>query len=332
MKTNISILIPCYNPDLSKFDRCLSSIRKSGYGDEQIVVGLQGQAELSQLQKKYSFQVVNFQKPSSYFTRIGLIPYATGDYIWYVDCDDVILPNSLKELSKIVSCESEEPDICLFGVYERENNKFFSPSSKRLGSREEVLNEFYRGSSFYGPLWQKIIKKSVLEKASFPNIDLFLGDDTTATLAVCKEANSAIAVPNIFYEYVERGGSSASNVNLNFFMKFLPTVKFVENDRYNYPDKPCSLNNFIISFFLTEFYLFLGQNKISRSELKLLRENSACKTAYDYLKSREGKPKLVINSHKIRLISWAFVLFYKKHFYVSTFLCRAFRRLSFLIN
>lgn len=115
MSSLISILIPVYNPDISKFEECLMSIRNQGIFQPEIIIGMQGETDITNLVKKYKCRLIHFDKPSLYKTRIKLIPYVDSKYVWYVDCDDRIAKSSLDNLIAVLEkFKTNKPDIICF--------------------------------------------------------------------------------------------------------------------------------------------------------------------------------------------------------------------------
>lgn len=239
----ISILIPAYKPDIEKFDECLKSIRSQGTYQPEIIIGIQGDTDLSEIAKKYKCQLVHFDKPSSYKTRIRLIPYANGEYIWYVDCDDKILSHSLDELVVLISeFKTQKPDIICFkssGLFNQPKN---ARENRLILGNKDIVSTFYKTDLIDNYMFEKIFKKTLLNKIIFPNIDIFYGDDQISTKAILEKAESLLVSDKEFYAYSGPSGSSPKKWNYERMMKTNYIVKYVENKAYNEKNVACKRN------------------------------------------------------------------------------------------
>jgi Glycosyltransferases involved in cell wall biogenesis len=107
---NISIVIPCFNA-ADKIGRCLSSLRKiefQGNKFEAIFIddcSTDGTYELikKESEKELNWRVFCLEKNSGSPSRPRNrgIKEAKGKYIYFLDCDDEIIPTALKELYKL---------------------------------------------------------------------------------------------------------------------------------------------------------------------------------------------------------------------------------------
>lgn len=251
IKSNISILIPAYNPDLVLFEKCLASIRLSNKSHPQIVVGLQGDAPIEELCEKYNAELVRFEPPSSYKTRIKLISCAKNEYIWFIDCDDTIRPNSVDLLEDSISSNS---DVYIFG-FTNLQKKEVVPTSKRLLEQNGILEDFYLSDSIPNSLFAKLIKKAVLDTASFPDIDIFQGDDLVISFFALKECSSLEFVPLVLYNYDLNTNSARKNVSWKHFYNMVVSTSFVSDPSYDKNNfLPCR-NRDLLSFTFKTFYL-----------------------------------------------------------------------------
>lgn len=325
MKNSIflSILIPVYNPDLKRFAKCLSLLFLQKSDDVEVIVGLQGETDLSELRSKFDFKIIKFDKPSSYKTRIDLINHAKGNYVWFIDCDDE--PNP--EASKIIKnrCQIENFDILLFGIQERTDRykRLFVPKIMELHNNEEILNEFYYGNSFYLQLWQKVFKKSVLENAVFPDIDVFCGDDVTFTLAALQKAKNLKSFEDIIYTYRNPTGSADKSAVIKRLKDFQIVYCLIENEKYNYP-KISELNIFLTMQYLTHFFNCFSSNLISIDIAAELAKDPSISRAKIYT-AKCGKRLKFKFPFKFRMLCLAFNQFASGHFYRSIILCKLFK-------
>ncbi|QFG28865.1 glycosyltransferase [Pseudomonas umsongensis] len=114
---NISIVIPCFNA-ADKIGRCLSSLRKiefQGNRFEAIFIddcSTDGTYELikKESEKELNWRVFCLEKNSGSPSRPRNrgIKEAKGKYIYFLDCDDEIIPTALKELYRLAENTSAD--------------------------------------------------------------------------------------------------------------------------------------------------------------------------------------------------------------------------------
>lgn len=123
MKGNIkfSIIVPVYNVE-RYVERCINSIFAQIYAAHEVICVNDGSTDgsLEVLQhlaiEHPSLKIINQANQGLGGARNTGVEHATGDYIWFVDSDDWIEPNSLSSLARLI-IENHYPGIVLFDVY-----------------------------------------------------------------------------------------------------------------------------------------------------------------------------------------------------------------------
>lgn len=145
----ISIVIPVYNVEKYLSD-CLDSCVKQnlGYNQYEIIIINDGSPDNSlgiakEYEKKYSHIHVFSQDNSGLsVTRNNGLKLAKGKYVWFVDSDDRIRENCLKEI--VDKCEEDNLDllaICGARVIDGIEDRRFSYTDLSITSGIEVLNK-----------------------------------------------------------------------------------------------------------------------------------------------------------------------------------------------
>ena len=142
----LSIIIPVYNVELY-ICRCLDSIycQNQDLNKFEVIVINDGTPDNSmsfvyKYASKYKNLLVIEQKNQglSAARNVGLI-MAKGDYIWFVDSDDMVMPNSLDFLITTLSDERTDVigfciNICKDGVPIKKEIPFVKPKYKCYSS------------------------------------------------------------------------------------------------------------------------------------------------------------------------------------------------------
>lgn len=189
----LSIIVPAFNAK-ETIIRCLRSISEQNYNDYECIIVNDGSMDSTELvvsqyiEHKKFFKLINTDNGGVSRARNTGISAATGEYITFVDSDDMLIPDSLSRLMKRV--ENERPDILVFG-YERERaGKIYSwgTLNKSVDLTVRIDCAQWAKSLQYGLLdtcWSKIYKKSTVENNKF-NEQMNLGEDTIFVLsALC---------------------------------------------------------------------------------------------------------------------------------------------------
>lgn len=121
-KNKFSIIVSVYN--IEKYiNKCIDSIINQNYDNYEIIIVNDGSTDSSLIKLgKYkeinNILVLTKENGGLSSARNYGLKYANGDYVWFVDGDDYIEPNSLEKLNtKINSC-SKMQDIVQFQYYE----------------------------------------------------------------------------------------------------------------------------------------------------------------------------------------------------------------------
>ncbi len=170
-----SFIVPVYNVE-KYLSRCLDSLLSQNYHCYEIICVNDGSPDnsadiLNLYQKKYSnIYVINQDNKGLGAARNTGVKHATGDYVWFVDSDDWIEPDSLNFLSNYIAKEGTK-DMILFDAYRTKEQglrgKLMRASSKKF---------FENGIDYARCLldgkgllfsWIKICKRVLFEKSGF---------------------------------------------------------------------------------------------------------------------------------------------------------------------
>lgn len=143
-KYDISIIIPCYN--VSKYiKRCIKSIEEQTLKNYEIIFINDGSNDDTlerlnsyQFQNKSCVQILTFPNQGLSQARNEGIKVASGKYIYFLDPDDWINPNTLKENFDL--CEENNCDAIQFG-YQAINEDGKPAWSSNGNKRQGIYNQ-----------------------------------------------------------------------------------------------------------------------------------------------------------------------------------------------
>ena len=166
----ISIIVPVYNVE-EYLEECLESIRKQTYQDIEVILVNDGSTDGShaicerycQMDKR--FRLINQKNQGQSVARNRGVKESLGEYIMFVDSDDVVSLGLLEQLMKymsdgidIVECDRTEDIHCL-------NSEGKEIGVKELDSNEALYECFNHGVS-WSPV-AKLYRREIVEKVPF---------------------------------------------------------------------------------------------------------------------------------------------------------------------
>ena len=215
-----SLIVPIYNGE-KYFVDCLDSIFSQEYSDFEVIVVDDGSTDQTgniadSYASKYSNLSVIHQSNRGLLLsrRVGL-SQARGDYVIFVDGDDLLLDDALKIINE--STLLHDPDIVMYG-FSRQLD--YSPSiikSNRLDAGHYSEDDYYTVKKYaiggyMSSMWMKAVRTCVYDtECSYSNYaGLMHGEDLLQTLPVVDRARSLVMIDEVLYYYRPNEGGSTS--------------------------------------------------------------------------------------------------------------------------
>jgi len=135
-KYKVSICIPTYNRK-EYLKETINSILAQTYKDYEIVVVDDGSTDgTEEMLKELDIPVTYYwqQNSGDAAARNKLIELARGKYISFIDSDDLLMPDAIEKMVKIM--EAENGEVIVYGSYYRidDNGKIYGRCKRRLYS------------------------------------------------------------------------------------------------------------------------------------------------------------------------------------------------------
>lgn len=211
-KPLISIVVPVYNVLSEQLIDCIESVKAQTYKNWELclVDDFSSWESVRDVLKKYEnderIKIV-YRKENGHISRATNdgINIAKGEFIAFLDCDDIVAPNAIYEVTKKLN-EDKEIDF----VY----------------SDEDKLSENgkLRHSPFFKPDWSpdtfmslmytchfSVYRKSIVDKINGLNVGVEGAQDYDFTLRFTENAKKIAHIHKILYHWRERPESIASN-------------------------------------------------------------------------------------------------------------------------
>lgn len=219
MKKNqlISIIIPVYNAQ-KYLPKCIFSVINQTYRDLEIILINDGSTDESKkICNKYAkrddrIRVIHKENQGVSHTRNLGIEEANGDYIFFMDSDDFIDPNSIEELYKNI----EEADIVKmsYNIVDSHNNILDKVNLSGIYNKEEYISQIISGK-IGGHSWGYLIKKDAIKDFWF-DINTSCMEDMIFITKAILQCNEVKVINSAYYNYfINQDGITCGKINLN---------------------------------------------------------------------------------------------------------------------
>ena len=211
-----SIIVPVYNSQ--RFLRnSLNSVTRQSFRDYEIILIDDGSTDKSGsicddfAKNNKNIIVIHKQNQGQIAARTDGIKKAVGEYIVFVDSDDILEPNALEVLNNKI--DQYHPDGVIY-----ENSRMTAHGIVKLHSgtnfKEYLLTDkaaLYReilSTSSHCAVWKKAFKRSMFTTSGLEHLfNLRIGEDFYQTMDLISNASSVLFIPDDLYCYRNNPGS-----------------------------------------------------------------------------------------------------------------------------
>lgn len=311
--TLISVIIPVYN--LAEYlPKCIDSVLAQTYGDFEIIAVDDGSSDSSaEILKEYA-EKDSRMKPI--FKANGGVSSArnaglnesVGEYIFFLDGDDWIEPDTLEKLLKL----SDGFDIVQAAYTESYDDGSENPPAdikfidKEINDKNEMLSRYFL-AQIQESSCNKLYKKSVIGNIRF-NEALSVAEDSQFVYTILKKSDNIKIIKDITYHYyIRKNSCMQSGISEKHF-----GIMTLRDEQYKETETDEKLyRKFIYRYAKDIFYLIheilIDKNKKFNDRIPALRKKLLKEKKYIFLSED-------LNIHfKIGVfILWLFpTLFYK---------------------
>jgi len=208
----ISVIVPVYNVELF-IKRCLDSIIKQTFIDfELILVNDNSPDNCPEICNEYvnkdnRIKVVHnsVNQGSPISRKIGL-ENASGEYIQFIDGDDLVEKNMLERLYN--TAVSGDYDIVWHDFYDF-NNSYREQKIEQLNKIGIYKKLFDYESGITSAVWNKFTKREILLQVNFPKAMQW--EDLVITVQLINKADKIKHLAEAFYHHIDNPGSISRN-------------------------------------------------------------------------------------------------------------------------
>lgn len=216
----ISIIIPVYNVE-KYIEKCIKSILKQTFSQFEIILiddgSTDGSAEICDKWQRHDPRIrcIHQENAGVSVARNTGFAACTGDYILFVDGDDLLAPDMCECLLKNMRQNNSDVSYCGFYNVFADKTETLIPDKKQLHGNE-IQYELVTSSSFYTAVWNKLFRRQVLldiegNFIKFPQ-GIYVGEDALWLARVLKNVKLISAVQRPLYYWQRRADSATQGL------------------------------------------------------------------------------------------------------------------------
>ncbi len=216
-QVKISVIVPVYNVE-KYLSECLDSLVHQTLEDIEIIIVNDGstdnsQAIINKYVKSYPRKIKSLSKENGGLgdARNFGVPYATGEFIGFIDSDDYVDLDLYEKLYNIAIAENSEISVCDIDVFNDLNKKtLYVMNGLNL---KDDLSQIQ--SALLSPLysWNKIYNRSFFLKQNlkYPTREWY--EDIPVTIPLFLSSRNISYVSSVYVHYRQREGSIMQSTN-----------------------------------------------------------------------------------------------------------------------
>lgn len=185
LKDLVTIVVPVYNASAYLND-CVSSVVNQSYKNIEIVIVDDGSddnsLEICQKWAQQDQRVILIHKENGGVSsaRNKALSVAKGDYFVFLDSDDYLEPDYVKEMLLLVKSTNTDVGICETRIFDEKHSIITSGYSNKFISNREAITIFFGHQAWFCVVWGKIFSRQALFNENEPikfNESLVVGED-----------------------------------------------------------------------------------------------------------------------------------------------------------
>lgn len=209
----LSFVIPAYNA-ANNIERCVRSITKSDVDKSlyEVVIIDDGSkdstlAVCERLKKElFCIQVFHQENAGVSGARNRGLEIVQGDFIWFVDADDVVETGFVKKAIEAIKATPETELFCFnyndVSTRGKVEKKLFQDTNQFLDGVDYICNT----TAYY--LWHKLFNRNLIGDKRFKE-GIIIMEDALFCLETIKNAEKVICIPEVGYNYICTDNNSA---------------------------------------------------------------------------------------------------------------------------
>ena len=215
----ISIVIPCYNIE-SYIARTLDSVFGQTYPNLEVIAVDDGSKDGTgavldrYAEREPRLHVLHQNNQGVSYARLNGVSASSGDYIGFVDGDDLIDPDMYERLYQNAIHYKADISHCGYRmVFPDRTDYYYNTGETVLQNRKRGISDLLEGTSVEPGLWNKLFRRELFVKLLQGKtvMDMTMRENEDLLMNYCLFSESAQSVYEDFcpYQYLIRNSSSS---------------------------------------------------------------------------------------------------------------------------
>lgn len=233
----ISIIIPVYNVD-KYINKSIKSLINQTYGNIELIIVNDGSTDQSEYIIQDFLEIdsrIKYYKNTNHgvsYSRNFGISKATGDYIMFVDADDVVDENLCEILISNMITNNADLSVCGYQIiYKQELDKDISRITEvYTDTKFSSIFNVYKGF-----MCNKLYKKNIIvENNIVLNENVSMSEDLLFNFEYLKYANKVVYCSAKLYGYLMHSNNSSKTISSKWFSILqVYNILFLELSQYD---------------------------------------------------------------------------------------------------
>ena len=222
----VSIIVPVYNVE-NYLKACLDSILNQSYKRLEVILINDGSKDNSyEICKEYAKKdsriiLINSSNMGAAHARNCGIEISTGEYIAFIDSDDVVDERYIELLIKAIKVKNHDLSICTYMDIYMEKKRKKVEIEKNLLSEEEqskltgiFKDDFFILKKYMNHIYEKLYKAELIRKYNIRfNEKMMIAEDLIFNYTFYRKLSSYNFINMSLYHYFHRGNGLTSIIN-----------------------------------------------------------------------------------------------------------------------
>ena len=232
----VSVIIPAYNIE-DYIGRCLDSVLSQTYKNLEIIIVDDGSSDrtgeiLDDYKKKdQRIRVIHKENGGVSSARNTGIEAAKGDYIGFIDGDDLAEPELFKTLMKLLNEENADIAHCGYQmVFPDRVDYYHNTKLRKNQTREEGVKDLLMGEMIEPALYNKLYKKELFEGIRLDET-LRINEDLEVNYRLFNKSKKSVYYDVPLYSYmIRKNSATGSNTSTRKNEDSLKVLQQIKND------------------------------------------------------------------------------------------------------
>ena len=274
---DFSVIIPVYNGE--KFlAKCLDSLYEQTFENIQIIVINDGSIDNSKniiekyQSKKKNIIFIDKNNEGAGEARNTGLRYAAGEYITFLDCDDILHPLTFEIINYHI--KNIKVDILEYGIARQNSQLALDKKFEELIlSKREALERFCR-LNINGYSCGKVFKRELIHENGIEFSKSFCFEDMQFVLKAIQKCQNYKIIYHKLYYYRENETSLSNNMTINHFKTYMNErenwIKILNENNSNIYN---SIEVFKLLTYINCVTWFLNSKYFSQQNYKKIMKN-----------------------------------------------------------